>query len=69
MGRPTYWKKGSNGLDHVYSRIKKFTHFFQGSPSGRFVHFPGRKPKLYLASIHGLSAPSKPQLRKLLGGN
>jgi hypothetical protein len=48
-----YWKKDTNGLDYSASRIQKFTHFVWGSPSGRFVNFLRRKPKLYLVPIHG----------------
>jgi hypothetical protein len=53
MGRPPYWKKDTNGLDQVASRTQNLTHFVQGSPSSRFIDFPGRKPKMYLAPICG----------------
>jgi hypothetical protein len=49
MGRPPYWKKDTNSLEHAASGIQKFTHLVQGSLSGRFVDFPERKPKLCIA--------------------
>jgi hypothetical protein len=53
MGRLPYWKKNTNGLDQIALGIQKLTDLVQGSPSGRFVNFSGRKSKLYSAPICG----------------
>jgi hypothetical protein len=51
MGRHSYWKKNTNGLDQIASGIQKLIHLVWGSPRGRFVDFPRRKSKLYLPPI------------------
>jgi hypothetical protein len=69
MGRPPYWNKNTNDLNYTTSVIQKLTHLVQGRLMRGFVNFPGRKSKLYFASICRWSAPGNPRPGETLGGD